>query len=149
MITIQREIFNDTIMEMMPLCTDHFLELKHSGNTLDFDFFHYLMLENLDKLVLVTVRDEGLLIGYFMGAVNCSPHCKQDLHFVTDSIFIVREYRKGFLGLRLLKFVEEVIKQYNVKEWFISSSDEIIDITPLFKRLKFSKVETTYSKILG
>jgi GNAT superfamily N-acetyltransferase len=112
------------------------------------DWEAYQDLEDKQKLRVFTARDEGKLVGYFVVIVGSNLHYKDHLFASNDIIYLHSDYRKGFAGVRLIKFAERCLKEDGVSVLTINTKvhqpfDRLLD------RLKFSKIERVYSKYLG
>ena len=112
------------------------------------DWEAYQDLEDKQKLRVFTARDEGKLVGYFVVIVGANLHYKDHLFASNDIIYLHNDYRKGFAGVRLIKFAERCLKEDGVSVLTINTKvhqpfDRLLD------RLKFSKIERVYSKYLG
>jgi GNAT superfamily N-acetyltransferase len=88
------------------------------------------------------------LVGYFVVVVSSGLHYKDHLFAYNDIIYLSPEYRKGFTGVRLIRFAEGCLKSDGVSVLTINTKvhqpfDRLMDF------LKFKNVERVYSKYLG
>ena len=121
-ITFQAESFEQTLPEFSYLLPQHWeeLALQKDKVPLSPQFDIYFERERNNHLIFVTARDEGEIVGYFIGFIA------QGLHYSTcktchlDIFYIRKDYRKGRMGIRLFKFVEEELKKRGVQRWFVS-----------------------------
>ena len=149
-ITFQAESFEQTLPEFSYLLPQHWeeLALQKDKVPLSPQFDIYFERERNNHLIFVTARDEGEIVGYFIGFIA------QGLHYSTcktchlDIFYIRKDYRKGRMGIRLFKFVEEELKKRGVQRWFVSSKLHA-DASALFKYLKFEPIELHFSKWIG
>jgi len=112
------------------------------------DWEAYQNLEDNHKLRVFTARDEGKLVGYFVVLVGTNLHYKDHLFANNDIIYLHGDYRKGFAGVRLIKFAEKCLKDDGVSVLTINTKVH----QPFYKlldRLEFNEVERVYSKYLG
>lgn len=112
------------------------------------DWEAYQNLEDNHKLRVFTARDEGKLVGYFVVLVGTNLHYKDHLFANNDIIYLHGDYRKGFAGVRLIKFAEKCLKDDGVSVLTINTKvhqpfDKLLD------RLGFNEIERVYSKYLG
>ena len=148
-ITFQAESFEQTLPEFSYLLPQHWeeLALQKDKVPLSPQFDIYFERERNNHLIFVTARDEGEIVGYFIGFIA------QGLHYSTcktchlDIFYIRKDYRKGRMGIRLFKFVEEELKKRGVQRWFVSSKLHA-DASALFKYLKFEPIELHFSKLI-
>lgn len=105
MVTIESESFNRALFdELVPLgqkCWDENTIAKAETCAfygerdfyIDPDFDTYQRLAVLGVLVIVTVRDEGRLVGFMAGFTHSSLHHKKILCAIADSIYLEPEFR--------------------------------------------------------
>src|SRR5215469_12725938 len=106
--TFQVERYSDVLPELKAIIGLHWEEiaLLKDKIKLDPDYDRYLALEESGVLHVITIRENGELIGYHIAFVTPHMHYKGDLMCFTDIFFLKKEYRKGLAGAKLLKFVE-------------------------------------------
>ena len=114
----------------------------------DWDAYHNL--EDQGKLKIFTARDDNgdKLIGYFVVILGNNIHYKDHLFAANDVIYLHKDYRKGFAGIRLIKFAESYLKGDGVSVLIINTKvhqpfDKVLD------RIGFNLIERVYSKYLG
>lgn len=106
------------------------------------------MLEKLGNLGIYTARKNGKLVGYFVVVAERNIHYKDHIFAANDLIYLDPDHRKGFLGLKLIKYVEQDLKNMGVSVLTINTKvHRPFDV--VMKRLGFSLTERTYSKYLG
>jgi GNAT superfamily N-acetyltransferase len=150
MITFTVESFRESLPEFQYLLPQHWQELALNQDKVPLqpDWDTYFNSEDAGKLLFVCAREDGEIIGYFIGFVG------QGLHYLTcktcqmDIFYIRKDKRNGRLGVKLFKFVEEELRRRGVQRWFVGSKLHA-DASSLFKYLKFDPVETYYTKWLG
>ncbi len=150
MIVYAVEKWRDAAPEMEPILFQHWKEiaLGHDKVPLDIDRDKYNALCDSGILHIVTARDNGALIGYHVCMVVGHLHYKSTLHGMTDVYFILPEYRKGFTGIRLFKYVEAELKRIGVKKLFTATKKHL-DMGKVFEHLGYTATETTYTKYIG
>lgn len=149
MITAQVETLADTLEEMKPLFPGHFEDLsRHKDrHELDPQYGVYLAREAAGQVLLVTLREDGALIGYFVGFVGPGLHYQTCLTLTPDIFWIAPEHRGGSGALRLFRAVEKEARRRGVHLWMIGSKSHK-DVGRLFEALGFEMAETLYWKWL-
>lgn len=144
-------------VESFRACTPEFkdFELKHweelaltkEAVPVAMDWQRYWMLEQENKLHAVTVREDGYLIGYHITFVGGHYHYKDTLHGMVDLYFILPQYRRGRIGIELLKFAEASLKELGVVK-IITGCKLHMDHTRLLERLGYTFTDKTFMKLL-
>lgn len=104
--------------------------------------------EMAEQLHIVTIRDENKIVGYHWSIVRPHLHYRQSLTAYTDIYFLHPDYRKGWNGVKLFKFVEQTLKARGVQRMYIASKKKL-DMSLIFERLGWNKTEVVYTKIIG
>ena len=150
MITFQVESFKERLPEFQYLLPSHYEELALNKDKVPlmpcWDL--YFALEEQGKLLFVTARELGEIVGYYIGFIKPGLHYKTCLTATMDIFYIRKDKRNGRAGIKLFQFVEKEHKRRGVQRWFVGSKIHA-DASPLFKYLKFDPVETFYTKWLG
>lgn len=152
MITAQVEAWSSCLPEMIELFPEHYkaLALEQEHVPLSPDYGTYRTLESGGKLLVVTVREDGQMAGYFVGFVMPSLHYSTCLECRTDIFWVVPECRKGGrnAGKILFRGVENELRRRGVQRWFVGTKLHQ-DAGALFLSLGFRPIEMFYSKWLG
>lgn len=151
MITFQEEQFMDCIGEALPMLMDHYNEIALDQELipLDIDFDGYIALQSCGKLYILTIRDEGKIIGYHSVIVSSSLHYKSTLFGDTDIFYVIPERRGGMLGIRMFKESERRLKQRGVKKVLIPYKLHVHPyIGKILEILGYRKIEHLYAKTL-
>lgn len=150
MVKYQQEFLETVIDDIKPLLEDHWEEIALNKDKIKLnpDWDCYAFLEQQGKLKIFTARDDGELLGYFVVIVGQNPHYKDHLFASNDVIYISPQHRKGFTGIKLIKFAEKCLKEDGVSVLAINTKvhqpfDKLMDF------LKFRKIERVYSKYIG
>jgi GNAT superfamily N-acetyltransferase len=145
----QQELVQTFAPDMKEIGQRDWEEVQHNSKTskLNPDVESYSLLEERGQLYIFTCRDDGVLAGYFTAFVIPDLHCKGSMRVVNDAIFLDKPYRKGFTGIRLIKFAEDCLKADGYPTLSISTTEQN-PIDPLMVRLGYSKVSTTFEKEL-
>lgn len=148
--TYQQEFLLSVEDEIKPLLEDHWDEIATNKHIIklnpDWDIYHQLEQEGM--LHIFTARDEGKLIGYFVTITRANIHYKDHLFAANDIIFIKQEYRKGFTGIRLIKFAEKFLKEDGISVLLINTKIHK-PFDKLLLWLNYKHIENVYSKFLG
>ncbi len=146
---IQEEEFTPELYaEMAELIELHHEEVASCFGDLDIDLVTYFTLKDFGMFKIVCVRDnEGVMIGYMTFLIGTNLHRKNKIIGSQDAIFIHPDYRKGMLGIKLMKESEKVMKSHGCNGMLVSSKDHV-DIRVLYERLGFNPYEHTFYKEL-
>lgn len=149
-ITCHVESFEQRLEELQRLLPLHYRELALNQDKVPLSprYDIYIANERADQLVFVTLRDNGELVGYFIGFVSPGLHYSTCLTCTMDIFFVHPDKRKGSAGVRLFRAVEAELRRRGVNRWFMGSKLHA-DASALFKRIGAVPVETYYSKWLG
>lgn len=151
MITFQLESFEDRLEELKVLLPLHYQELAMNQDKVPLSpsYQVYISNERIGQLIFMTMRENGKLMGYFIGFImpglhyNTCVDCKMDIFFIHPSV-----RGNGLPGLKLFRAVEKELKRRGVQRWIVGSKVKA-DASALFKRLGFEIIETFYSKWIG
>jgi len=149
MITAQIESFSECLPELMPLLPLHYEELALNKDEVPLDpqYDIYIARENMGELLFVTLRENGILIGYYIGFVAPGLHYKTCLTCTTDIFYVHPEQRGKKGGLDLFKTVENELKRRGVDRWFVGFKCHL-DASGFFEILGFDRIEVYYSKMV-
>ena len=149
-LTAQCEDFFAVLPEMLPHLQDHWEELALDKDTipLDPDWRSYRALYDAGKLVLITLRDRGVLAGYCWVIVAPGLHYSSSLHGTVDIFRVFPQCRGRHGGRRLFRAVEAELRRRGVKRW-VASSKLHRDCGRLLEAIGMAPFETLYSKMLG
>ena len=142
------EPFSKVYEEAGDLLTRHWEELTKRKDvfTVNPDLPTYRTLEEANRLAVVTARDEGKLVGYFVWFIFPHAHYQDTLVATEDLHFLHPEYRKGLNGYLLMREAVALLKPLNVTAYTIR--EKIGHEHPaLMKRLGFTPMDVTYIKI--
>ncbi len=140
------ERFDDFYEESKALLQRHWEEVAKDKDTmrLDPDEEYYRALCNAGKMLFVTVRYSGTLVGYVWWYLYNHPHYKTVKCAQGDIHYLAPEYRRGLNGYILLKRAIMVVKQTGIKYCYIR--EKVGHEHPaIMKRLGFNRLDVTYS----
>lgn len=150
MLTAQPEEFAPFLEEVKPLLEKHYEELALNRDQVPLSpqYDEYLSRDAKGMVMTVTVRDEGELVGYFVGFIAPGLHYSTCLTLHLDIFWIKPEHRGKMGGFKLFKAVEKEAKRRGVQRMFVGSKCHS-DASWLFEKLGYDRVETVYSVMLG
>lgn len=149
MITYQVETWEDYHRDSEKLWQEDFNEVfAEKWMELAPDIEKYKMLEQFDMLLITTARNDGELVGFHISIISPHMHCRKTNCAFQDALYLSKGFRKGFVGIKLLKFTEIVLQMRGV-EMLYFTSPETRDSGKLFEYLGFKKSDTVYSKYIG
>jgi len=150
LISVQTETWKAIDAEIEEVAGYHWQELALDKLLFQRDLDHerYLKMEELGMMHVVTARADGKLVGYIVCFVMPHLHYKSSgLVALADMYFILREYRKGGLGVRMFREMERGLKQRNVIRAHMSCKVHE-DHTKLFEGMGWTLTDLTFSKLL-
>lgn len=149
-ITYQQESLVTFEKEAKELLLKHWEEIALNKDKIKFnpDWSRYYELEEAGLLKVFTARLDKKMIGYFIVVVNRSLHYKDHIFADNDAIFLQKEYRKGYTGSNLIKFVEKCLKDDGVSLLKINTKVHQ-PFDNLLSFLNFNLIERVYTKYLG
>lgn len=139
------------IKEGYSLFEEHYKEIAaYQDIPLDPDYNKYLLLADAGKLLILTAKLNGELVGYVIYVIDHATHYKGSLQAMQDVLFVKKDKRKSVLGCGyfLLKKSEQVLKEMGVQVVY-QHVKVAHDYSPLLDKLGYEKVETIHQKRLN
>lgn len=135
--------------EIKPLLDMHWRDIATNKDVIKLnpDWEAYHSLEGQGKLKVFTARDAGTLVGYFVVLVGHNIHYKDHLFAANDIIYLHKDHRKGFAGIRLINFAEKCLTADGVSTLTINTKVHQ-PFDAILERMKYKLVERVYSKYL-
>jgi len=103
----------------------------------------YRELEDSDQLLILAAWDDDKIVGYSAGFLGVHHHSLLKV-YTNDLIFLDKEYRKGFTGVKLINktrlFAE--LKGAKIVTWIAKTGSALKALLP---RLGYNENETVYS----
>ena len=105
MITYQSEQFDQCIDEIKPLLHAHYEEISEVKDItpMDPDYEKYREMAHMGLIRFWTVRNEGVLIGYFITFIMKHPHYKSVTYGLNDVLYLDPAYRGGMVGYKMFR----------------------------------------------
>lgn len=142
------ERFTDALLaELTPLLERHWREIAHYLDIpLAVDAAVYHAADAAGALRIVTVREDGALIGYAAYFVRPHAHYATSVQAVQDVVYVDPRHRGG-LGARLLRAADDVLRAEGVQ--VVHQHVKLAhNWGALLERMGYEAVETIYSKRL-
>lgn len=145
-----RETYSEKIVdEARYLRQAHVEEVSIYGDmVVDMDHGLYRSVDGAGMLRMYTARESGDLKGYAIFFVRANPHYRESLQASLDMIYLEKESRRGFEGVRFLKFCDGELERDGVEVVYHNVTLRR-DYGLVLKRMGYEKKEVVYSKRLG
>ncbi|HTN66402.1 MAG TPA: GNAT family N-acetyltransferase [Burkholderiaceae bacterium] len=149
MIEFQTEPYAVMKTEIRPLLLRHWEEIALDKDSipLDPDWDEYDRLAALGQLHILTARQDGDLIGYFVGIVRPHLHYRTSLTAFNDVLYIAPQHRRGRTALRFFTAIADGLRERGVQKLYINTKMHM-DFGPLLEFLRYRKTETIYTLLL-
>lgn len=146
----QQEFIDDIYEDCQPLIAQHWEEiaLNQDKIKLNPNWDAYRSLEGIGAFRIFTARDDGKLVGYFAVFVEPNLHYQDHLFARNDVLFLHEDYRKGFCGVKLIRFAEKCLKDDGVSVLAINTKAHK-DFSSVLNWMGFDKTETVHTKYIG
>lgn len=150
MITAQVEPWSEFVKDAVELFPAHWEELALNKDKVPLSVQHdvYLAYEAAGQTLVVTLRQKGRLVGYFVGFVSPALHYSTCLTLQMDIFWTHPDIRGRMEGVKLFRAVEAEAKRRGVQRIFYGSKLHK-DASRLFEYLKMEPVEVYYTKWIG
>jgi GNAT superfamily N-acetyltransferase len=135
--------------DIEPLLISHWRELALYTDEikLEPDFDRYKELEDLGKLKIFTLRDDGTLVGYLVVFEDNHLHYASTRWASSDVLYLKKEYRKMTFGAELISFAEQCLREDGVDVFMVGMKVHK-PFDKLMTNLGYNPVERTYGKKL-
>jgi len=150
MISIQLETFAGILPELKKVVVEHHKEVALDQGIIKLDpqYDTYLLREQAGETHVVTMRDAGELIGYYIGFIAPGLHYKECLTYVVDIFYVAPKYRRQGIAKEALQFLEKDLLRRGVRKVYMGSWVKA-DCSPLFESMGYIKAEVVFTKLLG
>lgn len=148
MTSYAEELVSELWEEALPLLQAHWREIAHYQDIeLKPDIEAYAKLESVGALRCYTAREECELIGYVVFFVRSNPHYMQSLQAHQDVLFVLQHWRKGMIGVRLIRYAEGKLRAEGVQVIY-HHAKRTNQVGKLLERLGYELVDGIYAKRL-
>lgn len=150
---ISREPFTKELYdEAYPLLIRHWEEVAGEKVEINLNpnYEIYRTLAEDDLLVCIVCREvnTGRMVGYSVSFLTPHIHYKDHMYGENDIIFIDKEYRKGMMGIKLLKENERILRDLGCSIIHLHVKTKH-NFGPIMERLGYYPSETIYRKYVG
>lgn len=147
----QLEEWNDALPVLRPLFARLWddVAIDKERFVAECDEKKYAALNEQRILHLVTARDREKVVGFFLCFVTPNAHYDGagDMAF-TDMYYLLPQYRKANIGIRLFVFMENTLRERGVVKFYTSHKLHR-DRSAMMKFLGFKATDIVYSKVIG
>lgn len=121
---------------------------RNQAQTLNPDYNRGLDLERQGRFLLIGAidMDTGQLVGNFGLYLGRSMHTQQRIA-TEDTLFLLKDHRRGRLGIALIKYAEDALRHLGVVELTVDVK-LVNDVGPMIERMGYVPVGTKYVKQL-
>ena len=147
-IAFAREKLDDAYRDAHRLTEMHYDEIAPYPDLFKLkpDLEAYRNMEKAGALVIITARNDGILVGYFLMIVRAHPHYCDVVVALEDMKFVHPNYR-GITGLRMIKYAEEVARELGCKV-IVQRSKAKSEHGAMYRRLGYDLLDEVYMKRL-
>jgi len=149
MITFQPELFTELKDEISEILDKHYEELTLYKDIVKLNprWDRYASLENTDRYVFFTARDDGKLIGYSGFIIDEHLHYANILVAANDILFLKDTHRLGMTGIKLIKYSEQQLKLKGIDKitWHVKLSR---DFRSILHRMGYKDEDIIVGKML-
>jgi hypothetical protein len=142
------EDFDVVFPQAQNLLQAHYQEIAPFQDLLELkpDLENYRAMQKAGRLVCVTARQDGVLIGYFAFFVH------RHLHYIdtivaNEDVKFIHPAHRGTAGIRMIKFAEIVARERGAKI-FIQRSKAKSEHGALYEKLGYAVLDEVYAKRL-
>lgn len=139
----------EVLPELRALHREHWLETEGHRHVIEMnpDYERGLDLEAQGRYFLIVARHaSGAVVGNYGLYPARSMHTSQ-LIATEDTLFIASAHRKGRLGIGMIRYAEDALRQLGVTELNVSVK-LVNNIGPMIERMGYFPVGTQYTKLL-
>jgi L-amino acid N-acyltransferase YncA len=149
-ITYQIEPWGTYYRDCQQLWIEHYDEIAVQKDRMEMkpDVASYKALEELGKLQIVVVRDDGRMVGYILSVIRPHLHYANVLCGFEDAYFLSKTHRRGMIGVKLIREAVRHMQAVGVQKVFFMTK-AALDMGSIFERLGFDKTDIVYSKWIG
>lgn len=149
-IVYRRESLEDSYPDSYALLRKHWEEIGHYPDIpLEVDEVKYAQMEAAGMLRIYTARVDGMiLIGYAVFIVSNNPHYASSKQASQDVLFVDPDWRLGRVGIRLVKFAEQMLVGEGVQVVMHHVKAKHLALAEILERGGYELVDLIYAKRL-
>lgn len=150
MITYQTETFGGVIDEAQPLLERHYQEVALHKERLPLkpSRADYWDLERAGRLLVITAREEGALVGYISAIIGRRLHNATVIGSMVDVIWIAPEHRNIGVGNAIFDYLEAVLSRRGAKTLQCNSKITHPALGFLLDARGYERIEIAHSRFL-
>lgn len=135
---------------MTPLFVRFWKESGRDGVPLDPDWASLLRMTSAGILRTVTVRQDGVLVGFILNVVGGHLMYHGTCHGITNAYWLDPLYRTGWFPVKLFRRNLDFLRSWGAKRVFIAADLDFQDgrVGKVFERLGYAKHELAYARML-
>jgi hypothetical protein len=147
MITYQVECWDDYYKDCQQLWREHYDEIAVQKDEMPMkpDIYLYKDMEAKGVLHILTVREDGKMIGYHISMVRIHPHYASVLCAFVDAYFLTASKRRGMVGVKMIKQAEISWRNRGVKKAF-TATKKAKNVSGIYDYLGWDNTEIVYTK---
>jgi GNAT superfamily N-acetyltransferase len=130
---------------------EHWREASLEKYPLDPNWDLYYAWDVQGVLRVLTVRADGVLVGYLFLLLSAHVDHKTTLYAQAEKFWLDPVFRQGWTGVKLFKEGVRAATEWGAAEFAVPVELHVMDgrLATMLQRLKFRPVETIYSRKLG
>jgi GNAT superfamily N-acetyltransferase len=134
--------------DIASLITMHHKEVEDQRLTLLPDYNTYMAIEQQGLFHGFAAREGHRLVGYATFVTTPDLHHRSNKIAVCDMIYVLPSHRGSFLGGKLLKFAERVLKDRGTNMMIVDTKTNH-DFKSILTRIGYEATEIRYTKHIG
>lgn len=144
------ESFMDNKAELELLFPKHWEELALNKDKvpLNPDWKRYKAIEDSGILSFIGLRQDGKLVGYFVGIIMPHLHYTTCNTYIMDMLYVAKEARNKNAGILIMRTMEKEAKRRGVQRIVLNTKIHM-NIGSLYHYMGFECIETIWSKWIG
>lgn len=135
--------------ELVPLLVRHHAEIEPDGFPLEPDWDEWYRSNALGVLRILTVRDDGSLVGYVFNIVRPSLHHKSILHCFVEGFWLDPVHRAGWAPIAIFRENDRLLAEWGVRRTYMTAELVYRDgrARSIFRRLGYKLSSEVWSKV--
>ena len=149
MLTFQTEAWPDVVEEMKPIFAEHWQQIATDRNIIPMamDWDLYASDHEAGRLHVLTVRADGVLVGYYVSVLATHRHYRTTGFDFNDLYYVLPQHR-GIAGVRLFIEAEKAMRELGVVTKMTAATKVSHDNSVIFEALGWKLQEKVYAKVL-